>query len=120
MIVRAITDTGDWTFGKGRNDYKVNSAAVAQNIKTRLQSFKNDCFFAAQDGADWWNILGGKSLLAIQLAVTSIILNTDGVTSIVSLSISLDKSRNAVVKYEVTSVYSLTKNLSGLVQVGGL
>ena len=120
MIVRAVTDTNDWTFGKGRNDYKSNSDAIIQNIKTRLQSFKGDCFFAATEGADWWNLLGGKSLLAVQLAVTSIILNTDGVTGIVSLSVNLDKSRNATIQYQVTSVYSVTQPLSGIVKIGGL
>ena len=39
MKVRAIDINNDWTFGRGLQDYKLNDRAVAQNVKTRLQSF---------------------------------------------------------------------------------
>ena len=45
MKVRALDESGDWTFGKGENNYYSANDAIAQNIKTRLYSFLGDCFF---------------------------------------------------------------------------
>lgn len=105
MIVRGIDTDGDWMFGKGRNDYLKNNAAVAQNIKTRLQSFLGDCFFALNAGLDWFNLLGSKNQLALSLAVSSSILNTRDVTAIVNLTFDLSANRAATLHYSVETVY---------------
>ncbi len=36
MRVRALDVNGDFTYGKGQNDYLTGNAAVGQSIKTRL------------------------------------------------------------------------------------
>lgn len=99
MRVRAIDSLGDWTFGKGANDYKVNLNAVAQDIKTRLNSFLGDCFFKRTAGIDWFNLLGGKDLIALNLAINATILNTANVTGLLQTSANLD---------HVTRIYSVT------------
>ena len=105
--VRGIDGNGDWLFGKGKNDYKRNNDAVAQNIQTRLQSFLGDCFFAIDQGIDWFNLLGAKNELALTLAVSSIILNTEDVVSIDKLNVDINpNNRNATMQYTVTTVYS--------------
>lgn len=106
MKVRAIDSFGDWQFGKGRNDYKQNLKALVQNISTRLNSFLGDCFFSTGDGVDWFNIIGTKNTLAIELAVAAAILNTEGVTALLQLSVTLSpSSRNVFLSYEVDTVY---------------
>ena len=55
MIMRAITPSGDWTFGKGLADYAQAEAAIEENILTWLQSWVGNCFFALKDGIDWRN-----------------------------------------------------------------
>lgn len=107
-IVRAIDDTGDWLFGKGGQDYKRNKQAVAQNIRTRLNMFLGDCFFATNDGIDWWNLLGGKNQLAIQLAVSTTIINTEGVQSLLQLSAVLDATRTLSLQYSVQTPFGTT------------
>jgi hypothetical protein len=105
MIVRSIDGNNDWLFGKGKNDYKKDRSAIAQNIKTRLQSFLGDCFFALSDGIDWFNLLGSKNVLELRLAISSVILNTQGVTEIVSVNvIENNSSRTLSVQYEVNTV----------------
>lgn len=111
MIVRALDGNGDWQFGKGKNDYKRNLNATAQNISTRLKSFLNDCFFAANEGIDWFNLLGSKNQQAISLAVSSVILNTVDVTSIVSLQINLSVNRTITIQYNVSTVYGRTSDV---------
>ncbi len=112
MIVRAIDTQNDWTYGRGFQDYKSGNIAVAQNIKTRLQSFLNDCFFAKSVGIDWFNLLGGKSQLALQLAISSTIANTNFVSKVLQLSIELDSSRELLVQYSVTTSFGATINES--------
>jgi len=105
MRVRAIDSDGDWLFGKGRNDYKVDRAAIAQNIKTRLQMFLADCFFALDQGIDWFNLLGSRNIVELRLVVSATILNTEGVTNLVELSFQIDENRNVSGIYEVETVY---------------
>lgn len=119
MITRALDADHDWTFGKGKNNYLYNNNAVVQNINTRLNSFVNDCFFDRNAGVDWWNLLGGKSRLAVELAVTTVILNTTGVSGLVELSVILSDTRQVTIVYQVVTVYSRSKNLTGSITVGG-
>lgn len=106
MIVRALDENGDWTFGKGRNNYKSGVLAVAQNIQTRLQSFLGDCFFDTAAGIDWFNLLGTKNQLQLKLAISSVILNTENVASIISLSLNLDPfTRNLLLTYKVQTYF---------------
>lgn len=104
--VRALDNNHDWTFGSGVNNYLFNNAAIAQNINTRLSSFLGNCFFDLGAGIDWFNLLGNKDQTALNLAISSVILNTAQVTGIVQLSINLSVSRNLTVNYQVTTVYS--------------
>lgn len=105
MIVRAIDLSGDWTFGKGRNDYLSGNPAVAQNLVTRLRSFLGDCFFDMPAGVDWFNQLGGKNVLGLTRDVKTVILNTQYVTRIISLGITLDSARDLGLSYEVDTVF---------------
>jgi len=105
MRTRAVDAQNDWFFGKGKNDYKVNIFAVAQNVKTRLQSFLGDCFFQSNAGLDWFNLMGDKNLPALELAISSVILNTAGVTGIVEISTTVGENREVITQYTIDTVY---------------
>lgn len=107
MIVRALDSSNDFTFGKGINNYVKNQDAIAQNIKTRLQSFLGNCFFDLSAGVDWFNLLGGKNRVALELAVRIVILNTSGVTNIRSVDVFYDSLSRAIsMTYSVDTVYT--------------
>lgn len=106
MIVRAIDGAHDWTYGKGKNDYRSDLLAVAQNIDTRLSSFLNDCFFATDAGIDWFNLLGSKDQSALNLAVRTVLLNTEFVTGIIQITFSLDAQRHLSIAYGVQTTFS--------------
>lgn len=106
MRVRALDNSHDFLYGKGQNDYVTANAAIAQNINTRLSSFLGDCFFDQGAGVDWFNLLGGKDEISINLAVSAVILNTDGVTGIIQTTITLDATRVLTVAYNVQTIYS--------------
>ena len=105
MIVRAL-DNGQWLFGKGLNDYASNQAAIALDINMSLNMFLGDCFFATNVGIDWFNLLGSKNEIAINLVVNAAILNVAGVTSLLQTNISLNNSRMLTITYQVQTIYS--------------
>ncbi len=117
MIVRSIDLDGDWNFGKGKSDYLKDNAAVGQCINTRLKSFLGDCFFNLEAGIDWWNLLGTHNVKGTELAVKTMILNTQSVTGLLELSTELDENRAQTSSYSVTTVYTTQEPLSGTVEV---
>lgn len=105
MRVRALTDTGDWTFGMGLSNYKTNATAVAQNIQTRLNMFANDCFFSLNGWIDWLNLQGQyNNVQILQLAVTNMILSTSYVYQILSFSMNVVE-RNMTLNYTVLTAF---------------
>jgi len=115
MRVRSLDVNGDWNFGKGREDYLLDNNAIVQNLKTRLQSFLGDCFFDIKAGIDWFTLLGSKNQLAIELAVRAVIFNTEGVTGIISSSVTLLSTRELRIQYTVETVYS-QRNITAPIQ----
>lgn len=108
MITRSIDGNNDWNFGRGKQDYLQENAALAQNIKTRLQSFYQDCFFAPTEGIDWFTFLGSKNRDGLKNAVSKVILNTVGVYSVDEVNFNLDENRQLLIEYVVTSLWSET------------
>jgi hypothetical protein len=128
MIVRANDSGGDWTFGAGKNNYLQNQAAAIQLIQTRLLSFVNDCFFDSTSGVNWFGYLGStgaNNQLALQLAVSAVILNTQDqngnqiVQGLQQLSVSLNRTtRKVSISYQAVTVYS-TITSSFVYDIGG-
>lgn len=95
----------DWTFGRGRADYVKDQAAIAQNIKTRLLSFKNDWFLDIDANVDWMNLLGQRGTeKIIENEVARVILTTSGVVRINSLSLQ-NKERRVIIEANITTIF---------------
>lgn len=106
-LVRQLDVNHDWTFGKGRNNYLKDQKAVMQNIKTRLLSFLGNCFFDQGAGIDWFNFLGGKDQLGLELAINSVILNTAEVLRLVQTNVSLNRvTRKLTIQFEVVTSFT--------------
>lgn len=110
LIVRALDKNNDWTFGAGLSNYAPQIMAVQQDIQMNLSMFVNDCFFATNQGIDWFNLLGQKNQLAINLAVNAAIINTAGVTGILQTNISLSDTRVLTISYTVNTIYTVLQN----------
>lgn len=110
MRVSAITSDGDWTFGRGKANYIDKSAAVRQNVVTRLRSFKNDYFANMNAGIDWIEIFGIKGNEArILREIESMVLQTTGVRSIDKLEIiARDSNRGVTISLKFTDLYDET------------
>ncbi|GHU28123.1 hypothetical protein FACS1894152_5600 [Bacilli bacterium] len=53
MRIRAIDRDGDWQWGLGRQDYRADFGALEQDIRTKIRSWLNDCFFAMDEGIEF-------------------------------------------------------------------
>lgn len=106
MIFRQLDENNDWTFGKGKNNYARENDAIGLNIKTRIKSWVGDCFFDTGAGIDWVNRLGSKNQRdLLELDLRNIILQSSGVTGIISFDSFLD-GRSFSADYSVQTVYS--------------
>jgi hypothetical protein len=103
MKIRALDADNDWTFGKSL--FKRDNNAVAQSIKTKLQSWRGDCYFDLTAGVDWSNILGSKIK---QLAIADIKRVIAQVTGVLTIDVDFDTidNRNLTVSYTVTTIYN--------------
>jgi len=120
MTIRGITPSGDWTFGAGVGNYKTNEAAIEENIKTWLQSWVNNCFFALKDGVDWQNLLDVGQKQNLEDAIRANILLCYGVMGINSLTVIFDpRTRRISMTVNITTIYSQSFQLE-LSQIAGV
>lgn len=110
MTTRKVDSNNDWTFGNGRGNYISNVQEVAQNIKTRLQSFIGDCFFSLGSGIDWFNLCGGKDLTKLRLSISTVILNTDNVTRLNEIDVNVSDDRKVTITYNVNTTFGEVSN----------
>ena len=65
MKVRAIkkdeNNHSEWCFGHSLGDYRYGQTQVIQDIYTALYEWKYNCFFALENGIDWYTRLGFKN-----------------------------------------------------------
>lgn len=111
MRVRKIDPVAGRQFGGGQAAFFVDQAeGVAQNVKTRLGLWRAQWFLNLPDGTPWATAVLGKYTEATRdLAIKSRILGTPGVKSIVSYSVSLDRSsRQFTGSIMVDTVYGAT------------
>lgn len=98
--------SGDWTFGAGRNNYVSGNQEIALNIKTRVLSFLGDCFFATDEGIDWFNLLDYHYQDRLENAVQEVVVKTPGVTAINSIDILTTADRKIRIAYNIQTIYS--------------
>lgn len=107
MRVRGLDGNHDWLFGTSGQDYAKDESCLAQMIKTRILSFYNDCFFASQEGIDWFGLLerGSNNEEALKRSISIVILQTDGVLGINSIDLTRH-GRGIIIEYNIKTVYS--------------
>lgn len=105
MKVSALTEDGDWRFGRGRSDYVNRSRWVRQKVVTRLRSHEQDWFLDTEHGLPWFELLGQRGTEEqLRSEIEEIVLNTDGVLNIQKLDVSVDE-REFRARIRYTDVY---------------
>lgn len=106
MIVRRNTPTGDWTFGRGVQDYAREDEAIAQNVVTRIKSFQDDWFLDINAEIDWFDLLGRKGTQdQIKAEIERVVIATDGVLRINNLTLT-KLNRKANIALTITTIFN--------------
>jgi hypothetical protein len=107
LIFRNIDASGDWVFGRGIGSYAAGNQAIALNIKTRILSWIQNCFFDLGAGIDWSSRLDRGQEQNLLNDLQAIISQSDGVVAIKSISAALDRlTRRLSVSYDVSTIYT--------------
>ncbi len=98
MRVRALTATGDYSYGQGSANYLVDSrAAVAQEVMTTLLLFQGEWFLDTTAGVPWLTkVTGVNTITLYDQVIKDAILNVQGVTAIVNYSSTLNRATRAL------------------------
>ena len=109
MRVRALTPTGDMSFGQSSVNFFVDvPRAVAQCIQTTLKLWQGEWFIDQSAGVPWaQNVLGKNTAGYYDLVIQHAITGVPGVVNLVSYSSSLDRATRALtVRVTVNTLYS--------------
>lgn len=106
MAFRNLDGQHDWVFGSGKNSYIIENQEIGLNIQTRVLSFLGDCFFATEEGIDWFNLLEMGKQEQLENSVQETIKNTPGVTAINSVDVVMGANRRITITYDVQTIYS--------------
>ncbi len=106
MSVRKLDSNFDWTFGKSKAQYLTGSDEIAQNVVTRLRSFKFDWFLDTDANIDWLTILGSKSNREIIInEISRVAAETIGVKNIIEVVILSVTNRDAKIQLKYVDIY---------------
>ncbi len=111
MRYRALSPTGDYTFGQNLQNFLYDTAAaVAQAVKTRLGLVQGEWFLDNTVGTPWnTQILGAGTQNMYDLALQNVILGTEGVTEITQYSSNLNRATRALaVNATIDTIYGAT------------
>lgn len=117
MRVSGLNSNDDWTFGRGRANYKSASNAIGQNIVTRLRSFKRDWYLDNNANIDWITLLGTRGITTNEIRdqVERTVKATEGVARINKIEVNLDRvQRTVTININVTDIYNEQLLIEGL------
>lgn len=108
MIFRELDENHDWQYGRGVQNYARQNQAIGLNIKTRLLSWINDCFFDMGAGIDWLNRLGSKGQRdLLEADLRRIILQSEDVTGLIDFQTTVI-GRKFSATFDIQTRYSLS------------
>lgn len=109
MSVNRLDSNGDWTAGQGLANNLTESNEIAQNVATRIKSFKNDSFMDTEANIDWFNILSQKNNENTVLnEVRRVTLETFGVRQVDFVDIEDLTDRVVTIRLQYQDIYGET------------
>lgn len=112
MRVRRLDENGDYSFGRGEADFWVNTPeGVAQKVQTRLLLWAGEWFLDKTVGTLWiQQILGYNTAANRDIAIRTVILQTENVTALSNYSSSLGGTgrRGLTISGLITTTFSKT------------
>lgn len=111
MRYRALSSSGDFTFGQGTRNFLVNSPdAVAQAVVTRLKLLTGEWFLDTTEGTPYaTEVLGTGTRETYDEAIRDRILGTEGVLEITDYSSAYGgETRGLTISATISTIYGET------------
>ena len=107
MRLRAMSPTGDMTWGNGVGNFLINTPAmVAQLVMTRLNLWTYQWFLSFTEGTPYaTNVLGKNTKATYDAAITQRILTTPGVASLQSYQSQLSAQRKLTWSATINTIF---------------
>lgn len=106
-IIKNSEGYSEWVFGHSLADYKSGLAQIVQDVYTALYEWKYDCFFALDNGIDWYTRLGFKGQKELlDRDIQTVIENRIGVLNLTNFNSSLEE-RHYYCSCEIFTEYSI-------------
>lgn len=112
MRYRKLDENGDYTFGRGQEDFwRDTPEAPAQAVLTRLNLWQGQWFLDTREGMTWkTQVLGNRTTRTRDPAVRNRVLGTQGITGILEYSSNLDRDTRAYsVVMTVDTIYGVAQ-----------
>lgn len=92
--VRKLDANGDYSIGQGEANFWINQVeGVVQNVTTRLLLLEGEWFLDNTIGTPWSQEILGYSTAALRdIAIKTVILQTDNVTALTSYNSAVNSS----------------------------
>lgn len=122
MRYRALDANGDYSFGRGQNNFLVNSpAAVAQAVQTALLLFQGEWFLDSSVGMPWLTQVVGTGTQGLyDQAIKNVVLQVQGVNAIISYSSSLNTAkRHLSVTMTISTIFGQAQLTPVTIPAGG-
>lgn len=104
--IRDVTDDGDWTFGKGLQNYATEERAIMVDIATKMRLYLTEAFWDTEAGIPWFALLGQKSPDPLVYEIRKALLSVEGVVAVQAATVTLDSQRRALLQYSVDTIYT--------------
>ena len=118
MIIHKLDTQKDWSFGHGKSDILRDDNAIMLNIDTRLHEWVGDCFFATNNGVDWYNGLDRGMKPYLDSRIQDVIAESFGVVQILDYTSVLDnQTRKLTITYNITTINS--QSVQNSIEVNG-
>ncbi len=111
MAILNLDKDGDWLFFADKSNFLINVEEIGLQVQTRLQEWKNDCFFDSEAGIDYQMYFRYASQKKILLTeIHNVIARTEGVTEVKEVTANVNNNVLSVT-YEIkTSLDDKTIN----------
>lgn len=115
MKYRALSQSGDYQFGRAGAFLVDSPAAVVQSIKTRLALWTGEWFLDDREGTPYETAILGYGTQGIRdQLIKERISQTPGVTDIVAYTSIADKDRKMVVEATVNTAFGSAQFATGV------
>lgn len=118
MKVAGLNKNNDWRFGRGRAVYVQDSAAIRQNVATRLRSFAGDWFLDVDANIPWIQLLGLRdSREQVLREVERVTLATEGVVRILHIDMEHDRQgRRAMITLSFEDIFNVQQTINETIE----